>query len=302
MEYSTGDMSMLHPCLILMIALLAVSRLGAQTAANTGTEGTSAPPDTVRPDAVKLAVIGGITAGGFIYGHAVLSHLWWKGTRSPFHFEWDHDWSYALGADKLGHFFFPYLASDICRQELIWSDVDTTTSLWLASGMGLAYQTYIEVRDGFSKEWGFSWGDFTADILGAAYPVAQHYLPALRHFNFKMSFYPSESYRAGQYHAIIDDYESAYHWLSIDVHGLLPESLRDDIPALFNVAIGHSVRNLDHLGGGNHEFYLSLDWNLEALPGDGAFWKFIRHNLNFYHLPAPAVRIYPGLVWYGIHF
>ena len=256
--------------------------------------------DSAHVDVGRLVLVGGVTTGAFIYGHAVIANLWWKGERSPFHFDWEHDWRYALGADKLGHFYFPYLMAGIYEQAFRWTGIERGTSLWLASGLALTYQSYIEVRDGFSKAWGFSWGDFGADLLGAAYPVARHYLPALGIVGFKMSFLPSEKYKAGAYGSIIDDYESSYHWLSLDVHALLPEAWRDSYPAWINLAIGHSVKDLDGRGGGHHELYLALDWNLDALPSCGGLLDLLKHNLNVYHLPAPAVRILPDVVWYGV--
>jgi hypothetical protein len=261
---------------------------------------TRLPTDTI--SIPRIALISGVTLGGFLYGHVVLSNLWWKGEKSDFHFDWDHDWRYSLGADKLGHAYFPYLTTNIYSQAFVWSGIDTTTSLWLASSLALTYQTYIEIRDGFSKEWGFSWGDCAANVLGASYPLVQHYISPLRNYHFKISFFPSEKFRAGSNNAIIDDYESAYHWISVDVHKILPQTWRDYWPPWINIAVGHSVKNLDGFGGGEHEVYLSLDWNLEGLPGDGWLWRLLKHNLNFYHLPAPAVRIAPGVVWYGVHF
>lgn len=252
--------------------------------------------------APRLALVSGVTVAGFVGGYAFQNNLWWKGDRSNFHFDWEHDWSYALGSDKLGHFFFPYAAAKIYGQAFVWCGIDTSTSLWIAGGVGLAHQTFVEIRDGFSKAWGFSWGDYGANVLGSAYPIAQHYFEPLQNFNMKISFYPSAAFKAGAYKAIIDDYESTYHWLSADIHNILPANLRGYWPAWINIAVGHSVKDLDLHGAGHHELYLALDWNLEGLPGDGWFWNLLKKNLNLYHLPAPAVRILPGVVWYGLKF
>lgn len=250
----------------------------------------------------RLALVGGVTVGAFVYGHAILNDLWWKGTPSAFHFDWDHDWRYSLGADKIGHAYFPVLVGRVYRQAFEWSGMDSTASVWTAAGLAMTYQTYIEIRDGFSADWGFSVGDFAADVIGSAYPVLQHYVPVMNRFTPKISYYPSAKFRAGAYGSIIDDYESAYNWISIDVVEFLPESIRKYYPAFVDIAIGHSVKNLDGDGGGEHEIYLSLDWNLERLPGDGWFIRLLKHTLNLYHLPAPAVRLTPGVVWYGLHF
>ncbi len=253
-------------------------------------------------DYLKLSLVGGITTGAFIWGYAVQNNLWWKGDKSSFHFEWTHDWKYALGEDKFGHFFFPYLVSNIYSQAFEWCGIDTTKSIWYASSFALAYETFVEVRDGFSKQWGFSWGDFTADFLGSSLPVLQHHFPVLRNFNFKISFYPSDRFKAGSNKVIFDDYESTYDWLSINVYNFLPDDFRKYYPKFLNLAIGHSVEKLDNNGGGNHRFYLALDWNLEGLPGDSWFLKLLKKYFNYYHLPSPAIQIYPHVIWYGIKF
>ncbi len=250
----------------------------------------------------KLSLIGGITTGALIYGYSVQNNLWWKGDKSKFHFTWKQDWTYALGEDKFGHFFFPYLVSNIYSQALEWAGFDEEKSLWYSSSFALAYETFVEIRDGFSKQWGFSWGDFTADALGSAYHILQDKIQILKNFNFKMSFYPSDRFKQGSNKVIFDDYESTYDWLSINFHNLLPGSIRKFYPAFINLTVGHSVEKLDNMGGGNHRLYIGLDWNLEALPGNGWFWNLLKRNLNYYHFPSPVIQIYPHVIWYGLKF
>ncbi len=78
----------------------------------------------------RLSLIAGITGGAFIYGYTVQNNLWWKGDKSNFHFVWKQDWVYALGEDKYGHFFFPYLVTNIYSQALEWAGFDEEKSLW----------------------------------------------------------------------------------------------------------------------------------------------------------------------------
>jgi hypothetical protein len=296
--------------LILLLLVIAAAGLAAQSDSSARSyaviSSPQSPCDSVHPsgrvDALRLALIGGVTAGGFVYGHVLQTTMWWKGERSAFHFEWAHDWRYALGADKLGHAWFPYAVAHTYDELLRWASVDSSTAIWSAASLALAYQTYIEVRDGFSAKWGFSPGDFAADAIGAALPVAQHYAPALRLFDFKMSFFPSDSFRAGSNRAIIDDYESSYHWLTVHVADVLPESWRGDYPAFIDLAIGHGVKQLDDNGGGTHEIFLALDWNLDRLPGNWWGWNLVRHIVRHYHLPSPALKLYPGPLEIGFRF
>jgi hypothetical protein len=250
----------------------------------------------------RLALVTGITSAGFIYGYTMQHAMWWKGEKSPFHFEWKQDWTYALGSDKFGHAYFPYLVSNIYCKLFQWSGVNETKSIWLGSALGMSYQTFIEIRDGFSKEWGFSWGDFTADLLGSSYPVAQYYYPWLRNITLKISYYPSNRFREHHNSTLIDDYESTYDWVSVSVHSLLPYECKKFWPAFVNLALGHSVKNLDDPSGGHHEFYLGLDWNLLSIPDSWWLYRILKNTIGYYHLPAPAIRIYPGVTWYGFKF
>ncbi len=250
----------------------------------------------------KLGTVTALTAGGFVYGHALNNDLWWKGEKSSFHFNWQDDWTYALGSDKFGHFYFPYVTATVYSGLFRWSGLDNTTSLYAGASVAFAYQSYIEIRDGFSKQWGFSWGDFAANTLGAAYPLLQHHYPLLDNLRFKMSFYPSERYRNNSHAVIFDDYESTYDWVSIKPALVLPESAKKYMPSFINFAIGHSVKKLDISRLAHHEWYIAIDWNVEALPGDSEFLLTLKRLINFYKLPAPAVKIYPGVVWYGLKF
>jgi hypothetical protein len=258
--------------------------------------------DSSKISSTKLAIIGGTTVAFFTYGYVIQNNIWWKGEQSDFHFNNSGDYRYALNADKFGHFYFAYLATNIYSDLFQWAGIKKRNALLYGGLVAFTFQTFTEIRDGFSKGYGFSWGDFTANFLGAAYPSLQERFPILQPFNFKISFYPSEKYRAGSNNHILDDYESTYHWLSIDINGVLPKSAKGIFPDFVDIAIGHSVKNLDGLGGGNHELFLSLDWDFEALPGKSKFWKTLKRLLSFYHFPAPAIKLYPNVVWYGLKF
>lgn len=264
-----------------------------------------AEKDTLRVSPIRLGAIAGITTAGFLYGHVLQNNLWWKGERTNFYFNTERDWEYALGADKLGHAYFSFFVSGFYSDMLRWSGVDTVTSVYTGAGIALAYQTYVEVRDGFSRDngggyLGFSPGDMAANTLGAAFPIAQFYVPSLRNYSLKISF-DWQNYDRNKYGAIIDDYENTIHWLAINSKAIIPEDWRKTwYPEWIGFAIGHSVNGLNGQGGGNHELYVSLDWDIEALPINGGLWDVLKRSLSRYRLPAPAIRILPEITWYGL--
>ena len=262
----------------------------------------SAQHDSTRIDPLRVGIVAGATVGGFVAGHGMLNDLWWKGERVPFHINTSQDYTYALNADKYGHATFAYMASTVYGDLMRWCGLDSGSAAWWGFGVAMTYQTYIEVRDGFSRDYGFSWGDIGANTVGAVLPVVQHYVPSLRAIDLQISFWPSNAFRQGAYNAIIDDYTSTTHWLAMNVHDLAPRSVQQYLPPWIGVAIGHSVRNLDGRGGGEHVVVLSLDWQLHRIPNLPPWLRDIARVLHLYHLPAPAVQILPNVVWYGLRF
>lgn len=229
-------------------------------------------------------------------GHVVLGNLWWKGEQAPFRFEWDRDWDYALGADKVGHAITPYIGVDLYRQGVEWAGFSRRDALWVAAGLAWGYTTYVEIRDGFSAEWGFSWGDMIANALGIGYRVAEEYVPELEAVTFKLSYWPSEAYEAGLYGSIVDDYESTYHWASFDPEIFLPESVDEVWPDWLNIGLAHSVEGVAaYDGSGSHRFTLALDIDTEGFGVTDPFFSTLLRILNYYHLPMPSWTIGRGV-------
>ena len=282
------------------------------TTALYGGEQTSLISDSTRIDYVKLGIFTGVSTSVFIYSQLKQSSQYWHNSTS-FYTNFNDDWKYAHGADKFGHAFAASIASSIVKEGCIWSGIDTVRSLWLGFGAALINQTLVEVRDGFSQGngelapyLGFSFGDAAANVIGASYPIAQYYLPVLRQTRYKYSLNPSPRItQGGYYSSILNDYESEYHWLSFNIHDLLPRSVQQYWTPFLNIAIGHSVKNIvdapnHYSNNGYHELWLSLDYNVEAIPCDAGWLTNLKKLLNFYKLPAPCVRILPSVVWYGI--
>ena len=285
------------PCLALAVAILLQHiELRAQEAT---------PSDTIAAgelDVTRFAIVAGGTAVALGIGWAVQDNLWWKGQPAPFHVNAERDYYYALNADKVGHMQFGYTVTTTYTDLFRWCNMDSTTAVWSAAGLSFAHHTFVEIRDGFSQKLGFSWGDFTANAFGAGFPILQHYIPILRPIDFQISFYPSDAYRTREFRSIIDDYTSTYYWAAFTIYDWLPSSVQEWYPPWLGVAVGLSVENLDYQGGGNHAVYLSLDWNLSRIKGLPDWLDDVLRLLHLYHLPAPAVKVYPEVVWYGLKF
>ena len=68
-----------------------------------------------------------------------------------------------------------------------------------------------------------------------------------------------------------------------------------------NVKSKGREREYLHLPDSRPEIVLSLDADTQYLPGDGDIWSLFKEQLNWLHLPAPAIRIYPSLRLYLLY-
>ena len=287
----------------------------AQVAAQTDSSGVShrqmyeepGPDlDSNRINPTRLAIVGGTLLGGMAAIHIYQSNGWWKDNRRSFHFQ--EDLKYGLWVDKVGHFYGSTALSFVFRKSFEWANVPEEKALFWGSGSAALFQLYVEMEDGFS-EWGFDRVDFAFDMAGAAWPIAKYYSPFLQNFDFKFSYHPSAELHGsggvgfkGQKHIIFDDYEGQTLWLSMKMENLLPESIAEYWPDFLCLAIGYGARDIVSADPHGAVFVgFDLDFT-RIIPNTSPFLRTLGEALNFIHFPAPAVRLSPNTVWYGLYF
>ena len=131
-----------------------------------------AQSDSSKVDRRKLnfLIIGGSVAyTGTMVG---LYNMWYKDyATSSFHFQSDNNqW---MGLDKLGHSTTSYWIGRIGYHSLKWAGVKEKHAVWYGGSVGLFFVTTVEIFDGFSNEWGASWGDIVANVAGAGLFIGQ---------------------------------------------------------------------------------------------------------------------------------
>jgi hypothetical protein len=264
----------------------------------------SGSPDSSHVDGARLALVGGVVAGSVAAIHLYQQNAWWKGERSRFHVQ--EDLVYALNVDKVGHLYGSIAVNYALRRSLEWSNVSERTSLlWACIGATL-FQTYVEVEDGFSKDWGFDRVDFAADVVGAWYPLIQREVPTLQNVNLRFSYLPKspggKGALPGQTHTVFDDYEGQTMWLTLSMHDLLPVSMRDWWPDFLCLSVGMAVR--DNNSPDRYLcWYIAPDLDMtKIIPPSTPLLKTLGEILNFFHMPMPAVRFAPHVVWYGFYW
>jgi len=229
--------------------------------------------------------------------------------------------------DKVGHIYTAYLQGVLCYKGSKWVGLSEGQSIATGIICGSLFQTTVEVMDGFSTQWGFSIGDFTANSIGiGAFAVQQRYWGEQRIIFKESSWARSYStdpivsvsgqtttsldrraknlFGGGFLEKYLKDYNGQTYWASINVHSFLPES--NTFPKWLNIALGYGAQGL---WGGfensweedneryeldiprNRQWYLSLDVDLSKIDTDNYFLKTLLSILNIIKVPAPALEL-----------
>ncbi len=249
----------------------------------------------------NLAIIGAVTLASGVAIHIYQKNTWWADQSSTFKIV--NDWEYALWIDKIGHFYGTHLLGHAFSSAFEGSGIRNDKAVIYSAAAAFAFEMYVEIEDGFGKNWGFSPGDAGADLLGALYFLGQYYYPFLKNFQPRVSYYPSEDLlnppkpgdrdRLHIANNVTDDYSGQKYWLAVRVKNLLPESIARYWPSFLMLSVGTGLKNWNGFGKGQRELYIAFDLDAEELPLHGEFWQFVKNTLNYIHFPMPGIRITP---------
>lgn len=254
----------------------------------------------------RLTLIGGTVLGSMAAIHIYQQNGWWKDNRRSFHFQ--EDLKYGLWVDKIGHFYGAALFAHVIQKSVEWADVSEKGALFVGAGASLLFLTFVEVEDGYST-WGFDRVDFLFNTTGIGWHIARYYVPILQQVDLKLSYHPSDLLGnpggigfKGQKHLMMDDYEGQTFWMSTKVNNILPQVLEPYLPNFLCFAVGYGARDIANPNP-HRVYFLALDYDItKIIPQDTWFLRTLSQTLNFIHFPAPAVRIYPSVVLYGVYF
>ena len=284
-----------HICVAFLISLSALSQSKINTFLTPSDTLNLSRRNTVYITEASLATISLIG----------LNQLWYSDyPQSKFQTINDNDeW---LQMDKFGHVFSSYQMGRLGASVLEWSGESKKNQLIYGATIGVTFLTVVEIFDGFSEEWGFSWGDVIANASGAGFYVGQELLWHEQRISLKYSFHQTEfaSQRPdklgeGFLEEMLKDYNGQTYWLSANLHSFFKES---KIPKWLNVAFGYgaegmlTARNETFYGATispqpNRQFYLSLDLDLTKIKTNSHVLKSIFDVLNAIKVPFPTLEL-----------
>jgi uncharacterized protein YfiM (DUF2279 family) len=269
-----------------------------------------APSDTLVSPRVKLVVVSQtvLTATALIG----LNELWYSDyPKSDFQFKNDNN--HWLQMDKMGHVYASYHFGRISSEMLAWSGVSKKKQLLYGATYGLGFLTAVEIMDGYSEQWGFSWGDVAANATGTALYISQELLWNEQRLQPKFSFHTtsyaaqrSELLGSSLSEQILKDYNGQTYWLSANVHSFIGETF---LPKWFNVAVGYGAEGMitaEPKPGDERyrQWYLSLDVDLTKIQTKSHFLKTCFSLFTTIKIPSPTIEISSsqGFKFHPIYF
>lgn len=213
-------------------------------------------PDTVKPGLNRSGAIVLGTEAVLITGIMTSLYLsWYSGSETGgFHFYNDNrEW---LQMDKFGHANSCYNFANIGYEALAMAGIDERRSILYGAPLGITIMTMVEIFDALSSNWGFSWGDMTANILGTGLFMGQQALWHEQRIALKYSYHNSglskynvsnpvtmeRDYIMGEdwLDRLYEDYSGITIWAAFDVKSLF---MNDDsrYPSWLGWAIGYGA-------------------------------------------------------------
>ncbi len=295
------------------------------------------PSDTLNHKRVWLA--GSFAFTTYSVFSIGLYNAWYKKAKqTSFHFFNDYgEWN---NLDKVAHNYNSYIQSSNVYDGARWCGYSEKAAVLWGASVSLLFQSTIEVMDGFSSDYGFSWPDMACNLTGAGLFAGQQLLWHEQKFKLKLSAFPKkypdgfitgdngtrisyaqraeDLYGNAYFSSFMKDYNAQTFWLSFNP-GIFSKSINTFWPAYLDLSIGYGADNLfggyknnwesngEHFTATQprtHQYYLSLDIDLKKIRVKNNFLRTTLHILNIIKIPAPALEFNsPGNIkWHWLFF
>ncbi|MBK6266337.1 DUF2279 domain-containing protein [Marivirga sp. S37H4] len=244
-----------------------------------------------------------ILAESVIYtaGMTGLAVIWYgKDTNQSFTFFNDNaQW---LQMDKAGHIYTAYHLSLANSKLLQSTGIPQKKALFWSGISSTAMMLPIEIMDGYSSNYGASWGDFVANAIGAFLPF-QQLLWAENYLHPKYSFSPTHyanirPYVLGSnyYEQWLKDYNGQTYWLSANFNLLSKENI---FPEWMAFSVGYSGREMlygnpeENIANGyqaQRQLFLSLDVDFSKIETQQKWLRHVFYLVNLIKIPFPTLE------------
>jgi len=256
----------------------------------------------------KVWKIVGFSAIVWVLVLLALSLFWYKANFKGYFTFFDDSLEW-LQMDKAIHSFAAFQMSRFFIQILIWQGVEEEQAKRVGVWSGVFFVSPIEILDGVSQGYGFSWYDILANVLGSAFLWIQFKLFGLVKFMPKFSFSPTdfsgmrkEMLGSSLMSQLFKDYNGQTYWICFSPNIFLRKPI---FPDWLSLAIGYGGENL--LGGHDNvwrqedkefdlsalhryrQFYLSLDLNFQNMVEDKPWKRGLKFIVSCIKFPFPSI-------------
>lgn len=223
--------------------------------------------------------------------------------------------------DKTGHLYSAYIQSSASTALWKWAGMSRKTRIWVGGLSGAAYQTAIEILDGYSADWGWSWADFGTNLLGSGAFIAQELAWNEQRIHLKFSFHrknysdgtldqrSDQLFGTGWSERMLKDYNGQTYWASVRLAPFFKDA---HLPSWLSVAVGYGAEGL--FGGRENiatntagaisfdrrdiarvrQWYLSPDIDWSQIKTNKKAVRVLFTFLNAFKFPAPALSYANG--------
>lgn len=261
-------------------------------------------------DKRRLRLVAGTTLGLYPLSMYWLYTQWYKDyPQSTFHeFNDGGEW---LQVDKVGHLWTAYNIAKPLVRSFEWAGVNKKKSTLYGCGIAYLYETTVEVFDGLSEEWGFSWPDMICNTIGVSAMASQELTWGEQRIVLKYSFHQTEfaEYRPALLGSslpenMLKDYNGLTYWMCINPWSFMRSRNEKKFPSWLGLAIGYGAEGM--IGGETNptevngepvpsfrrtrQYYISLDFDFTKVKWKSGFLKSFFKVINIIKLPAPTIE------------
>lgn len=300
-------------------ALLAVNASAQQKTSITPFPVNTLFIQKTHPDSLSYRkwLVSGFHISSYTGTLLLLNNAWYKNyPKVALHsFNDSKEW---LQMDKIGHAWSSYGLSRSSFTSWKWSGMSDKKATLLGSLSGFSFLTVIEILDGKSQKWGWSWSDMAANAFGTSLFLGQQLAWKEQRIMLKFSFHKNnyqttplntradDLFGASWYERMLKDYNGQTYWLSTNLKSLNRDS---HFPPWLNIAVGYGAEGM--FGGFENreiridgsvpfdrrdiarvrQFYLSPDIDFQRLGSKNKWVKTLCFILNGFKFPAPALML-----------
>jgi Predicted periplasmic lipoprotein (DUF2279) len=239
-----------------------------------------------------------------VSSYMILQQAWYSQyPQTHFHFFNDNrEW---LQMDKVGHAFTNYQISRNVFNAYMNTGYDRKKASRYAAITSLSYMTGIEMLDGFSKQWGFSYGDFGANFLGTSMFFLQENFFQKQFVQLKFSYRnsPYSKYNSAQLgdnfqQRVLKDYNGQTYWLSFNTNHIF--NVYNGFSNVFGFSFGYGVEQMVSAKTNNslvnnfhpqRKFLFSFDADLKQVKWKRSWMKKLAEYLSIIKIPMPTLEV-----------